>query len=321
MREAAAGLVRRSLVLATAGFVPGACTPPQAPGTVLYVASQKGDTRAVVEASGVLTQMAYKVEWSEFAAASPLLEALGSSAVDLGGVGDAPFLFAYAAGSKIKAVAALQSAGSGAAVALLVPRRSPIVAVADLKGRRVATGKGSVGHYLLLRAIERAGLGFDAVKVVFMAPGDCKAALERGAVDAWATWGPYIGLATLHGGDRILTDGRGLFSGFSFMAAGDRAISHKRPLLKDFITRLAQAYRWAKANPDLHAAVLSRETGLPFDVEADAIGRQDVRLVPVTRDLARLEASTLDLFRRAGVASVQPPIDAAFDPSFGAALA
>ncbi|MEI9964254.1 MAG: hypothetical protein WDM92_05725 [Caulobacteraceae bacterium] len=54
---------------------------------VLKVASQRGSTRAVMEASGVLKDAPYKVEWSEFAAASPLLEALGAGAVDVGGRG------------------------------------------------------------------------------------------------------------------------------------------------------------------------------------------------------------------------------------------
>jgi len=312
---------RRSLILATACLAPGACAPPRTSGAVLNVASQKGNTRAVLEASGALKGAPYSVAWSEFGAAAPLLEALGAGAVDIGGVGDAPFVFAYAAGSKIRAVVALQAAVSGASTAVIVPNASSIQTVQDLKGRRVATGKGSVGHYLLLRLLERAGLPFDAVQTVFLSPGDGKAALQRGAVDAWATWAPYIGLATLHDANRVLADGHGLFSGYSFMAATETAIAGKRALLQDFVARLAAAYRWATANPALHAAALARDTGLPVDVEADLIRRQGVKLVPVTPEVARAEASTLDLFRRAGIASTSAPIDAAFDPSFSGGLA
>ncbi len=316
-----AGFDRRRLILATACLAPGACAPPRASGAVLNVASQRGNTRAILEASGALRGAGYTVAWSEFGAAAPLLEALGAGAVDVGGVGDAPFVFAYAAGSRIKAVAALRAAASGASTAVIVPNGSPIRTVQDLKGRRVATGKGSVGHYLLLRLLERAGLPFDAVQTVFLSPGDGKAALQRGAVDAWSTWAPYIGLATLHDANRVLADGAGLFTGYSFMAATETAIAGKRGLLQDFLSRMAAAYRWAAANPALHAAALARDTGLPLDVEVDLVRRQDLKVVPITAEVVRAEVATLTLFRKAGIASVRPDIDAAFDPSFSGGFA
>jgi len=79
---------------------------------------------------------------------------------------------------------------------------------------------------------------------------------------------------------------------------------------------LAAGYRWAAANPALHAAALARDTGLPVDVEADLVRRQDIRLVPITPEVVGAEASTLDLFRRAGVATTRLNIGAAFDASF-----
>jgi sulfonate transport system substrate-binding protein len=274
-----------------------------------------------MQASGALEGISYQIVWSEFGAASPLLEALSAGAVDIGGVGDAPFLYAYAAGAQIKAVTALQASASGASTAVVVPQASPLHTVQDLKGRRVATGKGSVGHYLLLRLLDQAGLPFSTVEAVFMTPGDCKAALERGAVDAWSTWSPYIGLATLHGSARVLADGRGLFPGYSFMAARDAAIHDKRAQLSDFVHRLAIAYRWGHANPDRLAAALSRETGLPVDVSADQVRRQNYSVAPLSAEVARAEQATLDLYRRAGVASAgRTDLSAAFDPSFNAAL-
>ena len=312
---------RRSLILATACLAPGACAPPRAPSAVLNVASQKGSTRAVMVASGALAGVGYQIVWSEFAAASPLLEALSAGAVDVGGVGDAPFLYAYAAGAQIKAVTALQTSASGASTAIVVPQASPARTVRDLKGRRVATGKGSVGHYLLLRLLDQAGMPFSAVETVFMTPGDCKAALERGSVDAWSTWSPYIGLATLHGAAKVLADGHGLFAGYSFMAARAAAIQGKRAQLLDFVRRLAVAYRWGSEHSDLFAVALSRETGLPVDVSADQIRRQSYRLAPLTAEVVHAEQATLDLYRRAGVASAgRTDLTAAFDPSFNGAL-
>ena len=72
----------------------------------LHVGSQRGGTKALMLASGVLDGAPYKIEWSEFPAAQHLLEAIGGGAVDVGLTGDAPFIFAYQSGSRIQAVGA-----------------------------------------------------------------------------------------------------------------------------------------------------------------------------------------------------------------------
>jgi sulfonate transport system substrate-binding protein len=66
-----------------------------------------------------------------------------------------------------------------------VLKDSPINSVADLKGKKIALNKGSNVHYLLVRALEKAGLRYTDVKVVFLPPADGRAAFEKGAIDAW----------------------------------------------------------------------------------------------------------------------------------------
>src|SRR3977135_970796 len=74
--------------------------------TTLRVGDQKGNSQAVMEAAGVLKDVPYRIEWKEFPAAAPLLEALG--AIETGLVGDAPFTFAAAANVPVKAIAAIR---------------------------------------------------------------------------------------------------------------------------------------------------------------------------------------------------------------------
>ncbi|HEX7948420.1 MAG TPA: aliphatic sulfonate ABC transporter substrate-binding protein, partial [Phenylobacterium sp.] len=113
----------RRLLLAGIGAAGLAACAPQGPatsGTLLKIGSQKGGTKALMLASGALVGAPYKVEWSEFAAAQPLLEAIAAGAVDVGAVGDAPFLFAFASGTPIKAVQASKASGGGAGTQILV---------------------------------------------------------------------------------------------------------------------------------------------------------------------------------------------------------
>lgn len=313
---------RRSLIAAlTAAVLLTGCGAGGAGDgqTPLKVGSQRGGTKAILIASGALEGVPYKIEWSEFAAAQPLLEAVGAGAVDLGEAGDAPFLFAYAGGARIKAVQAGKSGGS--ATALLVRRGSTIRDVAGLRGKKVATGRGSIGHYLLLRLLEDAGLRPADVQIVFLNPGDAKAAFSSGAIDAWVTWGSYVALAKLHDDATILADGDGRLSGYGYEAASEAAIAGKRPQVEDFLRRLAKARRWAGDHPQAFAAALSKETGLQPDVALYTV--QHYRIAPSAIDDAAVAEgrAVLDRFRAAGaVTSTRDPAGA-FDRSFNATVA
>ena len=162
----------------------------------LLVGDQRGGIQALLKAAGELDDVPYRIDWALFPAASPLLEALSSGAVDLGGVGGAPFAFAYAGGAPIKVVFATRtvSGNGGKASAIVVRRDSPIRSLADLRGKRVATVRGSAGQNLVLRLLEKERIGFDEVNWTYLQNGEAKAALAAGSVDAWSTRHPPIPL-------------------------------------------------------------------------------------------------------------------------------
>ena len=312
---------RRTFLSAGLAMSLAACAPRGGAGGggILKVGSQKGGARALVLASGVLEDAPYKVEWSEFAAAQPLIEAISAGAVDVGAVGDAPFLFAYAGGAPIRAVQASRASGGGAGTQILVPARSPIATAAQLRGKRIATGRGSIGHYVLLRVLEQAGVKASDAQIIFLSPGDAKAAFSSGAIDAWATWGPFVALAKADGA-RSLADGKGILSGYGFEVSSVKAIAGKRPQLEDFLRRLARAKRWVGDHRAEYAAVLAKETGLAPEIASYVVNQ--TRGVPVPIDAAVVAelARTLEGFRSAGAIGAAPDLAQAFDPSFNIAL-
>jgi sulfonate transport system substrate-binding protein len=302
------------------GNAPGAAEANRGAQPTLRIASQKGGTKSLILASHVLDGAAYQVIWSEFPSAQTLLEALGAGAVDLGAVGDAPFLFAYANNPKLKVVQIYRSHSGGHSVAVVVPDASPIKTAADLKGRKIATGKGSIGHYLLLRLLEQAHLKPSDVQIIFLAPGDAKAALASGAVDAWSTWGSFIGLETLHDHGRVVIDGDGLLNSYGFFASTESSIQAKRPQLTDFLRRLANAERWELTHQEVRAAALAKETGLPNDVALDTVHKQRPEPIEVTPAIVAEERATLKRYLDARVISVAPSTDGAFDTSFNSTV-
>ncbi|MCV0192980.1 putative periplasmic aliphatic sulfonate-binding protein [Acinetobacter baumannii] len=145
----------------------------------LSLADQKGNMRAQLEAAGALDDLTYDIRWFEFPAAAPLAEALNAGAVDAGIIGDAPLLFALAAGARLKAIAVDKSDPYGTAV--LVRGDSPLRSANDLKGQRIATGRGSIGHFVALKALASVGLGEKDVEFRFLGPVDAKMALANPA--------------------------------------------------------------------------------------------------------------------------------------------
>jgi sulfonate transport system substrate-binding protein len=318
--------IRPGLALALVAAL-AACKPAQPSDAiptdaVLKVGSQRGSTKALLLASHALDGAPYRIEWSEFPAAQHLLEALSAGAVDTGEVGDAPFLFAFAAGSKIHVAHVYRAADAdGSAVSIIVPKASRLRSAADLKGKRIATGRGSIGHYLLLKALEKAHIKPDQVTIVFLDPGQAKAAMSSGAVDAWSTWGPYTAIAVLQDDARILVPGTGLVNSIGFQAATDGAIANKHAVLLDFMTRLSRAQRWANAHKAEVAQILSKETGLPADVALATIkARGDYAPSAMDATLVSEESQALELYRSAGAVASTRPVDQAFDTSFNPAV-
>jgi sulfonate transport system substrate-binding protein len=281
---------------------------------LLKAGDQKGGLRALLEAAGGLQGLDYDIEWTEFPAAAPLAEALNANAVDCGPIGDAPLIFALAAGVRVKAIGANRSDSYGTAV--LVRPDSPLKTAADLKGKSVATNRGSIGHYVTLKAITTAGLKPEDVNMRFLAPADAKLALVQGSVDAWATWEPYTALAETSHHARVLVSGRGLLPGLSYLAATDTAIAAKRPTLQDFLQRVAKAQIWSYRNIDAFSATLAKIIDIPPEAAKLQFERRQQKWVPIDARVIADQQRTADFYHEVGLIrqalDVRPTFDAGF---------
>ena len=231
---------------------------------VLRVSNQKGGLRSLLEASGVAKDLPYRLEWAEFPAAAPLLEALNAGALDVGYQGDLAFLTTFAAGTPLRVIGAGRS--SAAAQAILVKQDSPIRSVADLRGRKVAGDRGGWRQYLIRSALKQAGVASQDVGITLLPPSDASLAFRLGAVDAWAVWDPYVSLKVQQFGARVLVDGRGLTPAIMLVAAHEGAIQAKRVALADFLGRFRSGWAWAKGHIPDYARYNAALTGLPEPV-------------------------------------------------------
>jgi sulfonate transport system substrate-binding protein len=205
-------------------------------------------------------------------------------------------------------------------LAILVRPDSPIRTVEDLKGKRIGTGRGSIGHQLVLAALEDAKLPKSAVTLNFLLPADAKAALTSGSLDAWSTWEPYTSQLVLSGEARIVRDGQGITPGFGFQAAHVGAIKSKRSELEDFVRRLAKARVWASANNESYAETWSKLIGLPKEIPFRWFTTANVQPVAIDAEVVAGEQATIDLYARNGLIPKPPKASEILDPSFNGAV-
>lgn len=246
-----------------------------------------------------LAPLGYKVEWKEFPSGPPLLEALNAGAIDFGQTGETPPIFAQAAGVRFVYAAYEPPAPKGEAI--LVPRGSPITSVAGLKGKRVALNKGSNVHYLLVRALENAGLKYSDVETAFLAPADARAAFERGAVDAWVIWDPYQAAAEVATGARELTNAAGLAPNRQFYLGSSKLVSGNPGIVDALLAAIADIDRWASGREQQVASELSAGIGIPAPILEVALERQTFGVRPIDAETVRDQQHIADTFHALGL--------------------
>jgi sulfonate transport system substrate-binding protein len=241
-----------------------------------------------------LAPLGATVKWIEFTAGPQLLEGLNVGSVDVGYVGEAPPIFAQAAGARFAYIGYEPAAPT--AEAIVVPKDSAIRTVADLKGRKIALNKGSNVHYLLVKVLEKQGLKLSDVQPVYLAPADARAAFERKAVDAWAIWDPFTAAAEQSIGARVVVDGTGLVNNYQYYL-GERDFVAKHPrviqaLFDDAVERGA----WIKAHTRQAAEIVAPLQGLPVEVLEQSLRRYEFNARPLTDAVVADQQKIADTF-------------------------
>lgn len=239
------------------------------------------------------------VKWVEFQFGPPMLEALGAGAIDVGSVGDTPPIFAQAGSSRLVYAAATASTPH----AVLVPTKSPIQSVAELKGKKIAFGKGSSAHNVAIKALKAVGLTLNDVVPTYLSPADATAAFNGGNIDAWVVWDPYFAIAQQRYGARALTDTQAnpqLQSASYYMASADFA-QRNGTLLAEILNSLRQTMEWAGQNRQVLAELAAQDTGIDMTAWKTVFERSRFALTPVGLEQIAQQQELANTFKSLGI--------------------
>ncbi|SAL40543.1 ABC transporter, substrate-binding protein, aliphatic sulfonates [Caballeronia sordidicola] len=291
--------VASGLALAASGALPLAHAQGHSAQNArsLRIGYQKG-LLSILKGRGTLEHrlapLGVSVQWTEFPSGPPQLEALNVGSIDFGDVGEAPPVFAQAAGAPF--VYYGQTAQRPASEALVVPDDSPVKSVAQLKGKRIALTKGSNTHFLLLRLLENANIDYADVTPVWLSPADARAAFEQKAVDAWAIWDPFLAVVQATGRARIIADGTGVVQNRAFYFTSRNYVAKNDDVLRAVLEEIGATDHWISTNREQAAAEFSRLWGIPQPIVITALTRLKYGTEPVSRDALANQQRIADAF-------------------------
>jgi len=271
---------------------------------VLRIGYQKWGTFSILKVSGQLEKelapRGVSVDWIEFAAGPPLLEALNAGSIDIGHTGDSPPIFAQAAGVPFVYVAVTPPSPEGSG--LLAPNNGSVKTPADLKGKRIGFSKGTSAHTFVVRLLESQGLGLSDVETVYLSPADARAALDSGSIDAWAIWDPFLAAAETSGLALKVADGRGLVAGREFYLASRPWLETAPELANIVLAALKRVGGWADEEQAKVRDLLVKETGISEAAISLAESRRErYALVPITDDVIAEQQSLADRYQNLGL--------------------
>ncbi|HLL50047.1 MAG TPA: aliphatic sulfonate ABC transporter substrate-binding protein [Thermomicrobiales bacterium] len=269
-------------VIPVLGRTAGPVSAQEQPATVRVDYAYYNPSSLVLRRFGwleeALQEQGIGVEWVLSAGSNKANEYLRSEAIDFGSTAGAAALLARANGSPIKTVY-IYSKPEWAA--LVVPADSPITAVADLKGKKIAATKGTDPYFFLLRSLNEAGLSGTDVEVVNLQHADGRTALERGDVDAWAGLDPHMAASELEAGSKLLY--RNIdFNTYGFLNANEEFITQYPELTATVLQSYERARQWILENPDEAAQILAEEAKISTEVaERELFERTVLDIDPV----------------------------------------
>ena len=245
-------------------------------GTTLTL-KQKQELQKELEGFG------YEVKWSEFNTGSSILEALNTGSIDFANAGDIPSIFALSKGSDFKYIAGEPSSPSSQGI--LVSKDSGIQSVEDLKGKKIAFNKASISQYLLTQSLHSVGLKIDDIEPVFLNPPDASIAFEKGEVDAWVVWDPYLTVAESNG--NVILEDIPEVPFRSFYFATSKFAEDHPDIVELYVKHVAKVGEEIDKEPAEAAKLLEEATNIPTETWVTVLNRK-------TNDVHYMDQQAID---------------------------
>lgn len=255
------------------------------------------------------------VEWVEFQSGPPMTEAIASNKLDFAGLGNMPVITAQAANIPFKIIS--QSLEGKKNVGIIVQSTTGITSLEELKGKKVAVGKGTNAYDFILRSFEKLDINTDEVELINLNPDEAQAAFDSGGVDAWAIWEPYLTINTLSQRGTIIADGEsvGLLSP-SYNIVRTKFTEEHPELVVTYLKTLNELLAWETANEEDAVERYATERNLPVSLIEQTRQRSKTINILVEDAIIEEHQKTADFQYELGTIRQKVDVSKVFDNSF-----
>ncbi|HEY9639437.1 MAG TPA: ABC transporter substrate-binding protein [Coleofasciculaceae cyanobacterium] len=151
----------------------------------------------------------------------------------------------------------------GSAEALIA--KNTVKAIADLKGKKVATPFGSTAHFSLLNLLKLENIDQKDLTILDLQPPDMVAAWQRGDIDAGYVWQPNLSKLQKAGGTVLKTSADLAKDGVITADVGvvSKEFADQYPdVVKQYVDVLNEAVKIYRADPTAAAKTIASELGI-----------------------------------------------------------
>ncbi|MGY4102186.1 ABC transporter substrate-binding protein [Nocardia sp. R16R-3T] len=273
-------------------------------GTKLVLADQQERFKSVLQFSGELDKLPFKVEFANFIGGPAILEAFRAGAADVATVGDVPPIHAQVAGQDVPIIAAIQSSPS--ALKLGVAPGKTVTTLADLKGKKIAYAEGTAQQAAVLRALDKAGLKPTDVQLVRLQLAEFLDAVRTGQVDVAPLIEPNVTRLLRTPGASLVPDSEttGIYGGLAYLYARRAAVTDpaKAAATRALVAAYIRANQWVNTHQD--------EWARKYYVENQKVSADDAKRIVdslgtnvfphLDQQLIDRQQSTIDAIDKAG---------------------
>ena len=264
----------------------------QPQGTFLFLKA-RGNLEKNLATRGI------SVEWKEFNTGPLILKAIGEGKIDMGYAGIVPLVFAQA--NDIPFVYVANDSTSIGSMAIIVPKDSPIKKLTELKGKKVAAVKGTASHYLLVRALMKAGLRMQDIEFVDLLPEKGQEAFKQKEVDAWVAWNPFLAQVQETMPIRLLTNAEGLISDRNFYFASQSFAKNHDDIISIVIEESNQVGIWVTTHPEEAAQIWADSTGMNPKIALEVTKSRRYEALPIQDRAIEEQQRVAETFFRLGL--------------------
>jgi len=179
--------------------------------------------------------------------------------------------------------------------------------MAGLKGKRVGVAKGTGGEIFWDRVVAKLKLNPADYQIVDIEAPEMVAAIERGDIDAFATWEPWPTRALMNVKDtKILQDAEGIYNNINFVYMNRTWIEKNEDTAVRFVRALVEANDLIGKDRPAATAMVSKFLKLPIELTRELMPKIEYDMTLTDRSIATIKISE-DQLRAQG--KLKAPLD------------